>query len=109
MTGFSKADETYMLRALQLAGTAAEGGEVPVGAVLVKGGAVIGEGCNRPISRNDPTAHAEMEAIRAAATVTGNYRLEDSTLYVSLEPCVMCAGAIVNARIERLVFAARDL
>jgi tRNA(adenine34) deaminase len=109
MTGFSQTDETHMLRALQLARCAGERGEVPVGAVLVNGGAVIGEGYNRPISRNDPTAHAEVEAIRAAAIGTGNYRLEDSTLYVSLEPCVMCAGAIVTARIERLVFAARDL
>jgi tRNA(adenine34) deaminase len=109
MKGFSEADQTHMLRALQLARTAGEGGEVPVGAVLVRGGAVIGEGCNGPISRNDPTAHAEVEAIRAAATQAGNYRLEGSILYVSLEPCVMCAGAIVNARIQRLVFAARDL
>ena len=107
--GFSEADEKHMLRALQLARAAGEGGEVPVGAVLVRGDAVIGEGCNRPIGQNDPTAHAEMEAIRAAATQIGNYRLENSTLYVSLEPCVMCAGAIVTARIQRLVFAARDL
>ena len=75
----------------------------------MRGDAVIGEGCNRPIRRNDPTAHAEVEAIRAAATQTGNYRLEGSILYVSLEPCVMCAGAIVTARVQRLVFAARDL
>lgn len=109
MKGFSAADETHMRQALQLARIAGERGEVPVGAVLVKGGTAIGEGYNRPIGRNDPTAHAEIEAIRAAATGTRNYRLEGSTLYVSLEPCVMCAGAIVNARIERLVFAARDL
>lgn len=109
MKCFSHADEQHMLRALQLARDGAQGGEVPVGAVLVRGDAVIGEGFNCPIRRNDPTAHAEMEAIRAAGTETGNYRLEGSTLYVSLEPCVMCAGAIVTARIERLVFAARDL
>jgi tRNA(adenine34) deaminase len=109
MKGFSEADQAHMLRALQLARTAGERGEVPVGAVLVSGDAVIGEGSNGPISRSDPTAHAEIQAIRAAATETGNYRLKGSILYVSLEPCVMCAGAIVTARIDRLVFAARDL
>lgn len=98
-----------MHEALSLALHAEAAGEVPVGAVLVQNGIVTGEGWNRPIAANDPTSHAEMEAIRAAARRTGNYRLPDATLYVTLEPCVMCAGAIVAARIRRLVFAARDL
>jgi len=98
-----------MRQALALAGRAQAAGEVPVGAVLVQGGAVIGSGWNRPVSTADPTSHAEIEAIRAAALHINNYRLEGATLYVSLEPCVMCAGAIVTARIDRLVFAARDL
>ena len=98
-----------MHQALSLALHAEAAGEVPVGAVLVQNGIVTGEGWNRPIAANDPTSHAEMEAIRAAARRTGNYRLPDATLYVTLEPCVMCAGAIVAARIRRLVFAARDL
>src|ERR1043166_8549102 len=102
-------DERFMLRALELAREAERAGEVPVGAVLVAGGQVIGEGRNSPIAMNDPTAHAEILAIRAAATAAGNYRLEDATLYVTLEPCVMCAGALVNARVARLVFGARDL
>jgi tRNA(adenine34) deaminase len=84
-------------------------GVVPVGAVVVGGGLVIGEGRNSPISSNDPTAHAEMIALRGAAAAMGNYRLEDATLYVTLEPCVMCAGALVTARVGRLVFGARDL
>lgn len=98
-----------MRAALQLARDAAKAGEVPVGAVLVYGGLVIGQGFNRPIAQKDPTSHAEMEALRQAAAKAGNYRLPGSTLYVTMEPCVMCAGALVLARVERLVFAARDL
>ena len=98
-----------MQRALLLAGHAQAQGEIPVGAVLVRGGAVIGEGWNQPISTCDPTAHAEIVALRQAALELQNYRLGGTTLYVTLEPCVMCAGAIVIARIERLVFAAREL
>lgn len=99
-----------MRMALDLAREAERAGEVPVGAVIVSAsGDVIGRGYNSPIMRADPTAHAEILAMREAAGVIGNYRLEQSTLYVTLEPCVMCAGAIVNARIRRLVFGARDL
>jgi tRNA(adenine34) deaminase len=98
-----------MARALELAARAEAQGEVPVGAVLVHEGAVWGEGWNRPIAAHDPSAHAEMEALRQAAQRLGNYRLPGSTLYVTLEPCAMCAGALVNARVERLVFAARDI
>ena len=83
-------------------------GEVPVGAVLVQGNKTIGEGSNRPINSNDPSAHAEILALRDAATKIGNYRLPDSTLYVTLEPCTMCAGAMIHARIGRLVFGASD-
>lgn len=97
-----------MSRALALAHRAAEQGEVPVGAVLVKDGAIIGEGWNHPVSAHDPTAHAEIGALRAGAAALGNYRLVDTTLYVTLEPCVMCAGAIVHARVKRLVFGALD-
>jgi len=82
---------------------------VPVGAVVVIGEEIVGRGCNSPISRHDPTAHAEILALREAAARIGNYRLEDATLYCTLEPCVMCAGALVTARIARLVFGARDL
>lgn len=103
------ADEQFMSAALELARRAGEAGEVPVGAVAVREGRVIGSGSNSPISRNDPTAHAEMLALRGAAGTLGNYRLEDVTLYVTLEPCVMCAGALVQARVRRLVFGARDL
>lgn len=102
-------DESYMRRALSLAAEAERDGEVPVGALLVVGSRVLAEGRNSPIASNDPTAHAEMIALRAAARAVGNYRLEDATLYVTLEPCVMCAGALVAARIRRLVFGARDL
>lgn len=98
-----------MRQALELARKAAAAGEVPVGAVLVHEGLVLGEGWNRPISSTDPTSHAEIEALRQTAARLGNYRLPGSTLYVTLEPCVMCAGAITAARVERLVFAARDL
>ena len=102
-------DRIWMQRALQLARKAEAEGEIPVGAVLVLEGAAAGEGWNRPIGANDPTAHAEIEAIRMAAQAARNYRLPGSTLYVTLEPCAMCAGALVNARIERVVFAARDI
>ncbi|HXF27171.1 MAG TPA: tRNA adenosine(34) deaminase TadA, partial [Bryobacteraceae bacterium] len=105
----STTDGKFMREALLLARTAAERGEVPVGAVIAIGGAVVGRGWNRPIATSDPTAHAEMIALREAAAHIGNYRLEDTTIYVTLEPCVMCAGALVNARIRRLVFGARDL
>lgn len=101
-------DETYMARALELARAAAAAGEVPVGAVIVRNGRIIAEGFNRPISLNDPTAHAEMIALRAAAAASDSYRLTGSTLYVTLEPCAMCAGAMVHARVERLVYAAPD-
>jgi len=102
-------DEKWMRRALALARQAAEAGEVPVGAVIVVENSVIGEGWNRPIALHDPTAHAEIQAIRQTAAQTGNYRLENATLYATLEPCAMCAGALVNARIARLVFGGRDL
>jgi tRNA(adenine34) deaminase len=82
---------------------------VPIGAVVVRAGEIIGEGANSPIAHNDPTAHAEILALRQAAAHIGNYRLEGATLYCTLEPCVMCAGALVSARISRLVFGARDL
>lgn len=101
-------DIQFMRRALELADRAAEEGEVPVGAVVVKAGKIVGEGWNRPIVSNDPTAHAEIQALRQAAERIGNYRLIDTTLYVTLEPCAMCAGAMVHARIQRLVFSARD-
>ena len=106
---WSEFDEKFMQKALELARKAQAAGEVPVGAVVVYDGAVVGEGWNRPISSGDPTAHAEIEALREAAGSLRNYRLPGTTLYVTLEPCVMCAGAIVLARVERLVFAARDI
>jgi tRNA(adenine34) deaminase len=102
-------DQDYMAQALDLAREAECAGEVPVGAVIVSRGEVIGRGRNAPITLNDPTAHAEMIAIRQAAASIRNYRLAGATLYCTLEPCVMCAGALVSARIERLVFGARDL
>jgi tRNA(adenine34) deaminase len=101
-------DEEFMSAALALAHEAAEAGEVPVGAVVVKAGQIIGAGFNAPISRRDPSAHAEIQAMRAAASVLGNYRLTGCTLFVTLEPCAMCAGAIMHARISRLVFGAAD-
>lgn len=101
-------DGKFMARALELAQEAAEQGEVPVGAVLVRNGVIIGQGYNAPISSNDPTAHAEIVALRDAARRFANYRLPGSTLYVTLEPCTMCVGAIVHARVERLVFATRE-
>jgi tRNA(adenine34) deaminase len=101
-------DIDFMRSALELAGQAQEAGEVPVGAVVVKDGTIIGRGYNRPISAADPTAHAEVMALRDAARHLGNYRLSDCTLYVTLEPCVMCVGAIFHARITRLVYGATD-
>lgn len=101
-------DETFMREALALARRAAETGEVPVGAVVVKNGAVIGRGHNRPVSARDPTAHAEVLALRNAAAAIGNYRLADCALYVTLEPCAMCAGAIMHARIGHVCFGAAD-
>jgi tRNA(adenine34) deaminase len=97
-----------MRHALALAQRARDAGEVPVGALVVKDGAIVGEGWNQPIGAHDPSAHAEMVALRAAAHTLGNYRLTGCTLYVTLEPCVMCAGAMVHARIARLVFGAAD-
>ena len=101
-------DEHYMRRALELAAKAGEAGEVPVGALLVLGDAIIAEGANRPIGASDPTAHAEIEVLRQAGQVIGNYRLLDTTLYVTMEPCAMCAAALVHARVKRLVFGACD-
>jgi tRNA(adenine34) deaminase len=103
-----RSDVDFMQRALELADAAETNGEVPVGAVLVRGDAIIAEGANRPIASNDPTAHAEIEALRAGGQVIGSYRLTDTTLYVTLEPCAMCAAAIVHARVRRLVFGAWD-
>lgn len=101
-------DECWMRHALSLAARAEDEGEVPVGAVLVLDGRVIGEGWNRSIGRHDPTCHAEIMALRQGGSVLQNYRLINTTLYVTLEPCVMCAGAIIHARVGRLVFGARD-
>jgi tRNA(adenine34) deaminase len=101
-------DESYMRRALELAVQAAELDEVPVGAVLVLDGRIAGEGFNAPISQHDPTAHAEIRALRAAGACLGNYRLSGSVLYVTLEPCAMCVGAILHARVARVVFGATD-
>ncbi|HEY1076346.1 MAG TPA: tRNA adenosine(34) deaminase TadA [Fontimonas sp.] len=97
-----------MRHALLLARRAQQQGEVPVGAVVTFQGRIVGEGWNRPIAEHDPSAHAEMIALRAAAKRIGNYRLTDTTLYVTLEPCVMCAGAIVHARVGTLVYGASD-
>jgi len=101
-------DEAVMRESLALGQRAAEAGEVPIGAVVVKGGAVVGRGYNRPVSSNDPTAHAEVLALRDAAERVGNYRLGECELYVTLEPCAMCAGAILNARLSRVVYGAAD-
>lgn len=106
--GLLETDLYWMAYARQLADKAAALGEVPVGAVIVKNGELIGEGFNQPISSCDPTAHAEVVAIRSAAQHQGNYRLVESTLYVTLEPCTMCVGALVHARIKRLVFGAAE-
>lgn len=101
-------DERFMREALELAAEGAARGEVPVGAVLVQNGDVIGRGFNCPISTHDPSAHAEMVAIRAASQAVSNYRLPGSTLYVTLEPCAMCAGLIVHSRVQRVVFGASE-
>jgi len=101
-------DIHFMQHALELAQAAAQAGEVPVGAIIVKDGVVIGRGSNAPIGTHDPTAHAEIQAMRDAAQHLGNYRLVDCTLYVTLEPCAMCTGAIQHARIARLVYGAND-
>jgi len=106
--GAPPTDEAFMARALTLAREAAARGEVPVGAVVVLDGQVIGEGANGPIGSHDPTAHAEILALRRAGAAVGNYRLPGATLFVTLEPCAMCAGAMVHARVERLVFGAPD-
>ncbi len=97
-----------MLRALELAAQAEAHGEVPVGAVIVRDDVIVAEGFNRPIETHDPTAHAEIEALRTAGQALGSYRLTSTTLYVTLEPCVMCASAIVHARVRRVVFGAWD-
>jgi tRNA(adenine34) deaminase len=102
-------DERFMHEALRLARQGAAGGEVPAGAVVVIAGEIAGRGWNAPIARSDPTAHAEILALREAGLHVGNYRLEHATLYSTLEPCAMCAGALVAARVERVVFGARDL
>lgn len=108
MAAWSETDLGHVRAALAEAEAAAESGEVPVGAVVVAGGAIIARGHNRSETDNDPSAHAEIVALREAARTTGNYRLTDATLYVTLEPCAMCMGALVQARIERLVFGAYD-
>jgi len=101
-------DEAFMRHAIALADEAAARGEVPVGAVIVRDGSVLAEGFNRPIGAHDPTAHAEIVALRAAGAALGNYRMPGTTLYCTLEPCAMCAGAIVLARVARVVFGTRD-
>ena len=102
------ADAAWMRRALDLAREAEASGEVPVGAVLVRDGTLLAEARNEPIARNDPTAHAEILVLRTAGLALGNYRLPGTTLYVTLEPCPMCAGALVHARVERVVYGAAD-
>jgi tRNA(adenine34) deaminase len=106
--GEAALDAAFMARALELARVAEAAGEVPVGAVIVKDGAIVAEGWNRPIGTCDPTAHAEIVALRAAGAALGTYRLTGTTLYVTLEPCAMCASAMVHARVQRLVYAATD-
>lgn len=101
-------DEDYMQIAMQLALDAGKAGEVPVGAIVVKDGEIIGRGSNAPIGTHDPTAHAEIQAMRQAAKQLGNYRLVGCTLYVTLEPCAMCAGAIQHARIAKVIYGASD-
>jgi tRNA(adenine34) deaminase len=109
MTDAELTDLKHMQIALALAAEAAQAGEVPVGAVVVKDGVIIGRGSNAPIARHDPSAHAEIQALRDAANTLGNYRLTGCTLYVTIEPCAMCTGAIQHARIARLVYGANDL
>jgi tRNA(adenine34) deaminase len=101
-------DRNYMEAALAAAGKALEAGEVPIGAIVIHGDAIVGHGQNRVLRDSDPTAHAEIVALREAAAALGNYRLNGCTLYVTLEPCAMCAGAMIHARIDRLVYAAVD-
>jgi tRNA(adenine34) deaminase len=101
-------DQLFMTRALELAQCAADQGEVPVGAVIVHKGKIVGEGYNQPITRCDPTAHAEIVALRAAAISTNNYRLPGCDLYVTIEPCTMCVGALMHARINRIIFGAAE-
>lgn len=108
VTGPVPSDADFMRRALALAAAAAARGEVPVGAVLVRGAEVLGEGANCPIGTHDPTAHAEIQTLRAAGARMGDYRLTGTTLYVTLEPCIMCASALVHARVARVVFGAWD-
>ncbi len=106
--GITQTDEAWMRHAIRLAQRAEQYGEVPIGAILVKDGNCIAEGWNKPIATHDPTAHAEITAIRNAGVALTNYRIPDTTLYVTLEPCVMCMGAISHARVTRLVFGAFD-
>ncbi|MFS1956610.1 tRNA adenosine(34) deaminase TadA [Vibrio cyclitrophicus] len=106
---FSPQDEIFMRRAIEVAKQAEKEGEVPVGAILVKGGEIIAEGWNRSIGSHDATAHAEIETLRKAGQALENYRLLDTTLYVTLEPCPMCAGALLHSRVKRIVFGAPDL
>jgi tRNA(adenine34) deaminase len=108
MAAADDTDERWMAEALALARSAGERGEVPIGAVIVRDGAIVGRGANAPISASDPTAHAEVLALRDAAARLGNYRLPGCALYVTLEPCAMCAGAIMHARLERVVYGAAD-
>ncbi len=108
VANYSADDIRWMEYAIQLAAKGEALGEVPVGAVIVKNGAILGEGFNQPITSNDPTAHAEVVALRQAAKHIENYRLIDSTIYVTLEPCTMCVGALVHARIARLVFGTTE-
>ncbi len=103
-----KSDTDWMFLALELAKKAEQQGEVPVGAIVVRDDELLGEGWNQAISTHDPTAHAEIQAIRNACNQIGNYRLSDTTLYVTLEPCIMCAGAIIHSRIERVVYATKE-
>jgi len=106
--GINPDDIAFMREALRLAQMAADAGEVPVGAILVRKGQVIGRGFNQPVRSHDPSAHAEICALRDAGQVVGNYRLPDATLYVTIEPCTMCYGAIIHARVKRLVFGAAE-
>ncbi len=108
-SSFTPEDEQFMRRAIELARIAESEGEVPVGALLVKDGKVIAEGWNRSIGAHDATAHAEIQTLRKAGEVLQNYRLLDTTLYVTLEPCPMCAGALLHSRVKRIVFGAPDL